>query len=245
MKYQILDKHFKTKATSKKYVKQFLENLGVGEIKSNHQAYPFLAALFQCKPFKFDLIVNKISASAGLHVNIYDEPEAVERSISWVKASQFNLNKTMSASQLLNQAMRCSIYPQMAKYRAKHKGESCHKCKSTEYIQVDHLIPFSKIKQDFLKHKSYIPAIKEKNSKYLYCFSECHDEFKNDWNAYHRSKASYQLLCRSCNIKKGKSAYQLNYNKKNKEKYNQYHKKYQEMKRRERGCAIRKMRRIP
>ena len=91
------------------------------------------------------------------------------------------------------------------------KNQSILKCclcgidKKEKYkFHVDHIVPFSKIRNDFLDFTSF-----KKPDKFLNCskenknmFTEEDEWFKNDWIMYHNETCKLQILCDQCNIKK-------------------------------------------
>ena len=82
-------------------------------------------------------------------------------------------------------------------------------CKSDNKLynnyQVDHNFPpFRTIKDNFLKLTlSRIPeTFSSCNKYYTTTFNDNDVDFKNEWIEYHNKKCSFQILCRSCNLKK-------------------------------------------
>jgi 5-methylcytosine-specific restriction endonuclease McrA len=89
------------------------------------------------------------------------------------------------------------------------KQEAIYKCcicktfdKTVEY-HADHIIPFSKIKDDFLNENELPIPVKFKdgiNGTKLFIYDDY--EFKNNWTKYHLHNTQLQILCQRCNLKK-------------------------------------------
>ncbi len=105
----------------------------------------------------------------------------------------------------LTAALRSSISSQTELYKHFSINKCCYCNTIYGIFHTDHkTIPFSKIKDDFLKiTKKEIPKIFGKdNIKFNVIFLDIDKEFKKEWVLYHQSVADYQILCASCNIKK-------------------------------------------
>ena len=113
-------------------------------------------------------------------------------------------NRAISGVNILNQAFRKAVEPQM-RVIALHLPDLCSHCQAKEYLTVDHLaVPFSTIMADFLK---MFPDVNSENGLanagkgggwYIK-----DPELKSIWEDFHSKHATYQVLCRSCNASKG------------------------------------------
>ena len=83
----------------------------------------------------------------------------------------------------------------------------CFICKKDDAIfEIDHVIPFSRIKKDFLEtiDKSTIPKkfIDDTETTCNPIFRKEDEILENQWKEYHKKYAIYQVLCVNCNRRK-------------------------------------------
>jgi hypothetical protein len=104
-------------------------------------------------------------------------------------------------------AMRYAVRRQIATWKRQNSiNRFCKQCKSTSSLQCDHVDPFVTIKTNFIRDcNESIP------DSFDYSFKTCQSRFKRKdksfklrWQHYHLKHASYQWLCKTCNLKKGK-----------------------------------------
>lgn len=104
-------------------------------------------------------------------------------------------------------AMRYAVRRQIATWKRQNSiNRFCKQCKSTSSLQCDHVDPFVAIKNNFIREcTENIP------SSFDYSFKTSQSRFKRKdkffklrWQRYHLKHASYQWLCKTCNLKKGK-----------------------------------------
>jgi hypothetical protein len=108
----------------------------------------------------------------------------------------------------LTSAMRYAVRRQaMGWKRIQGRAICCARCKSSSHLHVDHLSPpFIAIQTSFLAGRDDVPVSFDMCSKT--CVSKFRKEdatFKRHWQRYHKARATYQLLCRTCNAQKGAS----------------------------------------
>jgi 5-methylcytosine-specific restriction endonuclease McrA len=118
---------------------------------------------------------------------------------SWRKFI-YPLNETQQAKRI----MRAVIAEDMRDYASCAYPSECASCGSLDDLTVDHVAPpFDSIAADFIAENG-IPKIEQPKdkTKILNRF-DCID-LEAKWIAYHAQRACYQLLCRSCNSRKGK-----------------------------------------
>lgn len=125
------------------------------------------------------------------HLNVFDG----ER---W---ESFGWNKAINGRDELGAAMREAVRDCVEGYRDEIPLKECAACQSTKDLTVDHKdTSFKKIKEAFINQNPLIeladgPAGAPKIFKDI--------DQEASWIAFHASQANYQLLCRSCNAKKG------------------------------------------
>ena len=125
---------------------------------------------------------------------------------SWVYCCKFKVRSTMAD---LTSAIRDAIKEETITYKKNQIKLECNICKSDNELynnyQVDHNFPpFRTIKDNFLKLTlSRIPeTFSSCNKYYTTTFNDNDVDFKNEWIENHNKKCSFQILCRSCNLKK-------------------------------------------
>jgi hypothetical protein len=100
----------------------------------------------------------------------------------------------------LTQAMRNSVIHQVGIYRATSR-QVCSACGSHKNLNVDHKTkPFSLIKNEFIeKNPNIIHSIESRGNGWNIFWPE----LKTAWQKFHEAHADYQVLCSSCNSRKG------------------------------------------
>jgi len=110
---------------------------------------------------------------------------------------------TQTPKSQLSELMRSVIKPYTMQYKSECDLKYCKYCESTFNLEVDHVYAFYKIRDDFLQQtKLQVPNIFMKQSNFVKIFCESDENFKNEWITYHNLHAKYQLLCKTCNLKK-------------------------------------------
>jgi len=98
------------------------------------------------------------------------------------------------------QAMRNSIAPEMMQQQ-KCLGNYCEHCGSQTNLSVDHRdISFNVMAEAFLETYPTIETWSPPGKQGHYFRDE---QLEQEWLTVHNALATYQLLCRSCNSKKG------------------------------------------
>jgi 5-methylcytosine-specific restriction endonuclease McrA len=147
----------------------------------------------------------------NLNPEKHDEMIGLTKIIANFDHDTVNTNAVMRKN--LRSAMRFSIRPQIEKYRNSAFNfanenfikQTCEHCGDDGSLEVDHdNIPFSKIefrfmeivKLDFPYEFDWDVDIKQP------MFKDEDANFRDRWNAFHKKHATYQMLCKSCNIAK-------------------------------------------
>ncbi len=206
-KYNIGDLKFTSKNATIKYVRQKLNDLGCCEIDGNHVEFMFLMNLIKnhpnsgekigCGVSKFIISMNKLNKRAK-HLDIQRIDGSII-DISW------KISAGSKPPNSLLQAMRYAIKDQMLEYKNKADPE-CVICQSLENLQVDHKNPsFKTISNSYIMLKNNITPTTFGDDKHTHqhIFKVVDYEFENEWQQYHKQNATYQILCKTCNIKKG------------------------------------------
>jgi hypothetical protein len=112
---------------------------------------------------------------------------------SWVKAIS-------GTGDEVARTMRFVIKQDMDDYRDRAK-DHCALCDATTTLAVDHKdTPFSAIKSEFIAMHG-VPELRDWSVGAPKIFKDF--ELEARWIKYHASRATYQILCKSCNSKKG------------------------------------------
>lgn len=202
---------FKTKTTAATYVKNFINNLKPGDYQPETEEYKFIFDVlknhsnFINKQGPGILFFNVEDLKKGKHISFMRIDGSFD-DFSYNHCCEFRPQGWKESSRIgLSSALRISISPQINNYRA--KVANCHRCfycNSTDELQVDHIYPFSKLIDDFLKiteHTTPNEFINAYHGKYL--FKEEDKQFEKDFINFHLENAKYQILCNKCNSKKG------------------------------------------
>ena len=122
-----------------------------------------------------------------------------EDDISWLSCIS---GKSYTNLDDLIPLLRDAINDQMITYRDSAL-RACIACHDTKFMSVDHIVPFSKLVNDFLLIEVKVPSTFDDVLGQGYKFKPEDSKFVEAWIAYHKKEATYQILCRSCNSSKG------------------------------------------
>lgn len=193
------DKTFSSKVQLKSYTKKLIYDNINTSIKPNDELWTFFIELFKRHPERdyfgeiqqIDLITNK---GNYFKVCVYCKKIGIQ-SISIEKSITA---RPFTPLQKLNKVMRHLIQPEIDNYKLDN-SECCFKCKTLENLQTDHEIPFSKLRDDFIAVYGY------PKGEFLWVEGKLINTdyfFNNAWKRYHLDNATFQTLCKKCNIKK-------------------------------------------
>ena len=197
--------NFTTKEAIKKTTQKKYKELRGQVIDELHSDFAYFLALFKMHhdaKVKIGPGVKRIHFRPSLHnflqTNaIIERIDGTEMSISHTEC----LNKSTNTT-ILGCAMRKAIYPHTYEYKMNCKNDVCCFCGSSNNLAVDHIYPFSKLQKEFIKTMP-APTTFDNDSIGTIIFSDADKLFESEWIKYHNSKATYQILCTTCNSKKG------------------------------------------
>lgn len=110
-----------------------------------------------------------------------------------------NLNKD------INSALRDCIETQISNFKRSLREEKCLFCDNANDIQIDHIVLFRYLVDDFLTNKAYIPNLFDDHPIYHYAIFKQEDkQFANEWYEYHLHNAKLRPLCKKCNLTRSK-----------------------------------------
>ena len=105
----------------------------------------------------------------------------------------------------LKHAMRYGIKDQILDYKDSCDELICAICGSEDYIQIDHVILFKKLYDDFLSQNTLTIPTEFDNTYYSSAkFQDADKEFVNSWCDYHKKHAILRCLCNKCNQSRSK-----------------------------------------
>lgn len=173
----------------------------------------------------------KISRSPGngsLVLYVRFEGLSNYRIVSWVACAKGKLAKHQESNNddnKLNGAMRYAIRQQINGYKKSNPTQVCALCETTHRIEVDHYpLHFVDLKENFIKMKqakSEPPPTDfnwhPKKGNFMFKdgtkANDYYDKkWKQSWQRYHKSHATYRYLCSTCNKKTNQSVSTVNIN---------------------------------
>jgi len=137
--------------------------------------------------------------------------DASETDISWRVAIT---GKPKGDKHELMSAMRSSIDEQIGQFR-KGSDKKCVLCSNTDSLHVDHIIHFDEIVLNFInimesKNINIPDTFGDTNDDtHRRCFLEIDNNFKNEWDVYHKEHANLRILCQNCNLTRTKTKHKL------------------------------------
>ena len=219
MRVEFNNKTFTTKTAFTAYVKNEMYNsIGFGYYEAGGIQYDFLYKLICRHPCfewlrgighikAFQLEPNFLNHS-NIHMLLVLE-DGFKHPISWNKCiTSITHTPEERAKVRLISAMRDAISPDTMEFK-RNAILKCMFCDSVKNLHTDHSsISFKTISTEFLLESiasgGTIPT--KFDSDPITCINRFKTEdieFAKSWVAYHKSKAVYQILCATCNIKKG------------------------------------------
>ncbi len=169
------------------------------------------------KPKSFKISRSPGNGSVVLYVRF--EGLSKYRIVSWVAAAKGKLAKHQTGDNTkLNGAMRYAIRVQIQMYRKSHLTQICVLCNSGHRIEVDHFpVHFVDIKENFIQMKTAKgdPPPTDfkwhaKRGNFMFkdgtkANSYYEKKWKQAWQRYHKTHATYRYLCSTCNKKTNQS----------------------------------------
>ena len=173
------------------------------------QNYPDYKDIIGCGVKYFEIKLNRNNSPHVTFIRF----DGNEDSFSWVSASKLNF-KPENCFDNLCQAMRYSVtaHTSQAKCELLKKDPYCKICKCDGKLELDHIEAFYNLQSQFFrickKHHIEIPErfdrMYDPNNGKIRTIPAEFQKFEKNWIKYHNRFARYQLLCKTCNIRKGK-----------------------------------------
>lgn len=205
------DLEFKTKVAAKQFVKKLIYELGECVVERKHSKFAFFS----------DLLKNhsEYAEKVGCGVDYFSiqrhrlNPKYLEIQLTRMDRTSvifgWNCCATMSQKSVksnLSTAMRTAISYQVLRFRknAEIVCKICNTCKGN--MHVDHLNPsFHALATAFLENRDAPNTFMMDDHLHMYRFKVDDAQFEKEWKEFHAQNATYQIMCQSCNIKKGKN----------------------------------------
>jgi len=210
-------KTFSTKTAFGVYVRnQMYNEIGFGRYETGTDQYCFLIKLLERHP-NYEWVARKPIQAFSLEENLIQRgsihaiiiySDGNNDAFSWNKCiTAIQVNKEDRQRQRLIQAMREAISPDTMAFK-REANQSCVLCGSTHNLHTDHSsISFKTISTDFLlncvANNTTIPTAFDCDNLSRCIFRQNDGSFAKQWYDYHKGRAVYQILCQTCNCKKG------------------------------------------
>lgn len=197
-----------------------IKKYGAGKVEIHSDLHDIISQLLYLHPDKDSKIGDGIDHfkiqmnqyKTGLEIIIH-RVDGTSMDFSYKKCIMGNFSTPRTN---LLSAMRHEIRPQILNFKAKYYIQGTSICSNTkceivlenDTVQVDHKdIPFQKISDDFItlieKRKEPIPTEFGDDPKtHEAVFKTSDKSFASEWYEYHHKSATYQLLCKTCNVEK-------------------------------------------
>jgi len=192
------------------YFRNKINEIGLcHSIKQNNPIfYDELMDIFKSHPDYPDKFISVVDVSIAFNkINpkkcyelqlISDKPS--NEPVSYRKCFQ-----KVSKDNNLKMAMRYSVSDQILEFKNKCDKLICDICKSKQNIQIDHVILFKQLYDNFLlQNKLPIPTQFDSTYYNSAKFKSNDVEFENSWSDYHKQHAILRCLCNKCNLTRSK-----------------------------------------
>jgi hypothetical protein len=196
----------KTQKSLKAYFRKIMDEIGFCESIKTHFPlyYDEICELFKRHPENKSKMFGMVDIKLQNHLQFNNRCFFILYENGKLDNISYNLCISGKPKNNLKMVMRSSIKPQIDDFRINNKLV-CEFCESKKEPQIDHIIHFEKIYQDFLKvNVEQVPTAFIKNLYYVNSFRDEDKPFETAWVKYHKENATLRVLCRNCNIKREK-----------------------------------------
>lgn len=211
-KYFIGSRGYTSKNAAINYTRSIIRDIGYRKIYNDDVHYQFLHDLLQNHTEKETKIGVGIDHFEITHHPVFKQPyllacrlDGTCIDISYNHCCEF---KERPQNRNLTCAMRYAVKDMTISYKATQDRLTCNTCHNdrldySEY-HVDHIVPFSELYKQFMHVNTLpVPTVFDDTIHDIPCFTEIDTEFKINWIRYHNTRATLQILCSTCNLKKG------------------------------------------
>ena len=197
-----------TKKEQLGYYKNLINNTGLcSSLKTQHpDVYEQLMKLFLTHPDYPEKMNNVIDVAIIKNkINpLYLELQLIKSNNKTDNISYLACINKPNTTKNLKEAMRYAILPQILEFKNKQEALECSICKSNENIQIDHLILFKNIYEDFIKTRNDIPVKFDENYFNGAQFQPKDKLFEEEWYEFHKQNSQLRCLCKNCNLTRKK-----------------------------------------
>lgn len=215
-KYTIGELEFKTKKDCENYTRNKIHELGCCEIKKDNSNFNFFNNLLKnhseyenkkgCGIEYFYIEPNPLNKK--YYQTMIKRTDGSKTDFSWVYCCQF---KPRTVNEDLIRAMRNAIKDDVIKYKQSQNKLICNYCKSETELYEDYHVDHDNPSFQVLKDNYLLTTTKQKPTSFGECeiykltiFKDEDNDFEIDWINYHKLNCNFQILCRTCNLKKKK-----------------------------------------
>ena len=189
MKIEFHGKEYPTKKAFTQFVNSRLSQMAIGFHLPDTDSFVFLHELYKRHP-------NYNSNIEKFHIEPQRQGEEISRYFNGVydifsKHACIN-QKCKSGHDKSIALLRDCIRPQIESFR---KSSICEICKTSIGNEVDHVLPFYEIVQQFNGN------IDCSFNSLLFAYDFIDPTTKNIFYDFHKEKATYRMVCHPCNIK--------------------------------------------
>ena len=147
-------------------------------------------------------IVRSIKKRGCVYLQVKVDPCKRWYTVSWRASCGGSIAKCASP---LFSALRNSIKGQVSRWKSSHLVDKCcARCQATTRLQADHVTAFIQIAREFVAcRQSTTPVQFDCRACKGFFFQKSDVAYARSFRAYHKSHATFQWLCKSCNCSKG------------------------------------------
>ena len=202
MSITINTQSFRAKKDLKKHISAMFKTLP-NEIYPDHELFPFWEELFSRHPNH----TRKLNGSTIKHF-IFMKPFHMLIKLANEEVVTFSWNVCITqklASKLSDtiSTMRRIIQPEIKEFASSNKMQ-CAKCSKKCYCEVDHIIHFKTIRENFFEeYEIDLERLKmTSNRTEVFFEDEYTKSFIDEWTLFHRKESKLQFLCVDCHMRK-------------------------------------------
>lgn len=201
---------FKTIKERREFVRMHLRRIGFGLYGIETEEAEIFLELLKFHPTKADFPVKYFEVLPNpnnkkyFHIMLVKE-DGFKEGFSWSNCCRLERFKNEKRNYYNEFCVACrsSISDDTYNYRLNNQNRICVKCGCDQNIEVDHIYPFKLIVDEFIKkNKIQLEEIKYKKD-FMFRDNFRDLDLKEKFIEFHRQKAEYQYLCKTCNLKKG------------------------------------------